>query len=182
MNLTLIQGHRSVRKQKLLQLSHKSFQLIWMEFCILLRLVRMMNFLLILSQPFSFQGREPYLHDFIKKEPLTFGWYLDVYWLISLKLGMMIEITTLYILRSVWMTLTFSEGHSCYRKARTCVLILLWSCMKQHKCSWWLIVEEGWLWSSPASMANMYCLSICSSYYHLVESLFCWPAEKNSTI
>ena len=39
---------------------------------------------------------------------------------ISFKLGMMIETTMVYILKSVWMTLTFIEGHS-YKKSKTLV-------------------------------------------------------------
>ena len=67
LTLTLIQVHWSARKQKIMhQLSH-SFQLVWMEFDLLLRLFEMMNFILSLSDPLNIQGREPYLYDFMKK-------------------------------------------------------------------------------------------------------------------
>ena len=77
---------------------------------------------LIISRHFSIQGTEPYLHDFVKENfsiihsifqgenpaymSLYFnvGLYSHIYKLISFKLGMMIEITKLYILISVWMT------------------------------------------------------------------------------
>ena len=38
-----------------------------MEFGLLLRLVGVMNLILILSCPFDIEGRELYLHDFVKK-------------------------------------------------------------------------------------------------------------------
>ena len=41
----------------------------------------------------------------------TFSFYRAI----SVKLGVMIETTELYILMSVWMTLTFIQGHSCMR-------------------------------------------------------------------
>ena len=44
--------------------------------------------------------------QFLKKG----GLYSDIYSLISFKLGVMIETTELYILISVWMTLTFIQG------------------------------------------------------------------------
>ena len=66
----------------------QSFQLIWIEFSTLLRFVNLMNLKFISSRPFSIQGREPYLCDFVNK--------LE-YWLVfrhlltsSFKLGMMI--------------------------------------------------------------------------------------------
>ena len=47
----------------------QSFSSIWMEFGIVLRLVGVVNLILILFYfcPFSIQGREPYLCDFIRK-------------------------------------------------------------------------------------------------------------------
>ena len=38
--------------------------------------------------------------------------YSGIYWLISFKLGMMIETTKLYIFTSVWMTLIIIKGHT----------------------------------------------------------------------
>ena len=57
----------------------------------------------------------------------------------------MLDTTKFYSLIPAWMTLMFAQGH---RKARTCVVILLLSCMKQLKCSWWLIMKGRWLWES----------------------------------
>ena len=70
MALTLNQRHTRAGKQRLLhQLSYDFFQLIWMEFGMLSRLVSVMNLILLLSNPFHISGREPYLCDFdIKKE------------------------------------------------------------------------------------------------------------------
>ena len=49
-----------------------------------------MNLILILFHPFSIQGREPSLNDFVKKTTTTnfsIGLYSDIYRQISLKLG-----------------------------------------------------------------------------------------------
>ena len=47
--------------------------------------------------------------------PMWFRYKNNVYRPISFKLDMMIETTRLYILISVWMILTFIQGHSCMR-------------------------------------------------------------------
>ena len=44
--------------------------------------------------------------------------YLDVYRLISFRLGMKMGNTKLYIFISVWMTLTFIQCHSCMRNKK----------------------------------------------------------------
>ena len=77
LSMTLIQGHRSGRKQKLLwQLSHKPFN----QFGILLRFVSLMNCILILSHPFSIQGRETCLSNFhLKKNYFNVGLHSDIY-------------------------------------------------------------------------------------------------------
>ena len=85
-----------------------------MEFGIMLRLVGVMNLILIRSGPFSIQRREPYLSDFIKKTTFSIDLYSDIYRLISL----IVETTKLYISVSVWMTLTFIQGHSCMRNEK----------------------------------------------------------------
>ena len=85
----------------------QSFQSIWMEFSIglLLRLVDVMNLILILSRPFSIQGSEPYLCDFSLKKTnkhcLVFR-HLET------------DFQALNFI-SVWITLTFIQGHSCMR-------------------------------------------------------------------
>ena len=85
LTLTFIQGHRSVRKQKLLrQLSHNVF----------------MNLILILSHLCSILRREPYVYDLVKIN-LNAGLYSDSYWPVSLERVMMIGITKLYILTSL---------------------------------------------------------------------------------
>ena len=56
--------------------------------------------------------------DFAKKEEIGVGLYSDVYIQISFKLSMMTETTKLYILLSVWMTLTLIQGHS-YGKSKS---------------------------------------------------------------
>ena len=71
-----------------LVLSHS----IWMEFCLLLRLVCVLSLTLALVCPFSIQRRELLVWFYQKKT-----WTL-VCWPISFKLDMMIETTKLYIL------------------------------------------------------------------------------------
>ena len=80
-----------------------------MEVGILFRLVDVMNLILILSHPFSVQMRESYFLEFVNRT-LDIVLYSDVYWQISVKLGMTIETTKLCILISVWMTLTFAQN------------------------------------------------------------------------
>ena len=46
----------------------QSFQAIWMEFGILLRLVDVMNLILNLCHPFNIQGKETYWCDFVFKK------------------------------------------------------------------------------------------------------------------
>ena len=77
-----------------------------MEYDVVLRLVCVMNLKLILCWSFTIQGREPYLNINLNG---------DIYRPISFKLGVMIEIAKLYILRLVWMTLTFVQCHNCMR-------------------------------------------------------------------
>ena len=79
-----------------------------MEFVVVVRLVGVMNLVCILPCPFSIQGREPYLHNFLGKRIVT-GLYSDIFRLVSFKVGMILEITTLYILISVLMTLIFKS-------------------------------------------------------------------------
>ena len=57
------------------------------------------------------------LYDFVNKN-FDIGLYLDIYWPISFKLGIMIETTNLNIFISVWMTLTFIHGHSSIRNQK----------------------------------------------------------------
>ena len=78
--LTLIQGHRSARKQKTsVAASSQSFQSIWVDFGIQLRLVDVMNLLHILCRPINIKETETYLRDLIKKKTFNFGLYLDIY-------------------------------------------------------------------------------------------------------
>ena len=76
----------------------------------LMRHVGMTNLIFILSCLVKVQGRQFYLFGFLKK--LNIGMYLDIYGLISFKLGLM---RMNYILISVWMILTIIQGHSCMR-------------------------------------------------------------------
>ena len=85
-----------------------------MELVTLFRLVGVMNLILLLSGPYNILAREPYLYNFINKN-INIVLYSNIYRPISLKLGMMIETTKLYILISVWMALTFVQGHNCMR-------------------------------------------------------------------
>ena len=74
-----------------------------------LRLVGVMNLILIVSHSFNIQGRDSCLCDFFSIKNVTLACiqtFTD--WLIKLVLVM--EITKLYSLILVWMTLTFVQG------------------------------------------------------------------------
>ena len=58
--LTLIQGHRDVRKQKLLHQLSLRFLIKLDGIGILLRLVGLVNIIPSLSRPISIRGKEPY--------------------------------------------------------------------------------------------------------------------------
>ena len=64
-----------------------------------------------------FEGENPILCDFVKKT-FNIGWYSDIYRQFSFQVDMMIEITKLYTLISLWMTWTFIQGHSCMRNKK----------------------------------------------------------------
>ena len=80
-----------------------------MESGTLFRLAGVLNFILILVRPFSIEGRKPYLYDFIN---FVYHWLVfrhlqsDFF-----KHDAMIGTTKLYISISVWMTVTFIQGH-----------------------------------------------------------------------
>ena len=110
--LTLIQGHRSARKQKIMQqLSHIIYfnRFRW-------NLVYCWN-LLVRWTPYSLyviylvlKGGNPFcVISFFFSSFFYFnnGLCSDIYRPISFKFSIMIETTKLYILISVWMTLTF---------------------------------------------------------------------------
>ena len=79
----------------------------WVEFALLFRLYVVYSI---------FKGENPtYVILLGKKTTFNIDLYSDIYRLISFKLGMVIETTKFYILKSVWMTLTLIQGHSCMR-------------------------------------------------------------------
>ena len=86
-----------------------------MEFDTLFRLVVVMTLILILFRAFNIQGRESYLYT---NKQLNIDLYLDMYKRIFLQIGLVIEINILYIMISVWMSLTFIHGHSSMRIQR----------------------------------------------------------------
>ena len=142
----------------------QSFQIIWMKFGLLLRFVHLMNFMLTLFWPFSIQWRVPSLCDFVFKKHFKIGLYSDIYIPISFKLGMMIRISKLYILVSVWMSLTFIQGHSCMRNQKlVCpfsqkLLLLIW--MKFS------------LLPQPIALLKLMLYLFCTS--NIQERVLCW--------
>ena len=82
----------------------------------LLRFVGVMK--LILLCPFSIQGRETYLGDVVEKKTTTLACIHSFEDQFLSNFGIMIKTTNLYILISVWMTLTFIYGHSCMRNQK----------------------------------------------------------------
>ena len=120
--LTVVQGHRNARKQKLVcQLSHKVFShcewnllycwglLLWWAwywFAAFIQYSRERTLLMCFDKK---KKQHTHIHTC-----LYIGLYSDIYRPISFKLVMIIETSNLYILIS-WMTLTFLQGHSCIR-------------------------------------------------------------------
>ena len=96
------------KKAKLLyQWSHKvSYQLGWnLVYC--WDVLQWWTSCSFFSCPFSIQGREVYLCDFVKN--VNIGLHSNISRTISFKLSMMIRTTRLYILMSVWITLIFIQ-------------------------------------------------------------------------
>ena len=134
-----------------------------MEFGTPLRFVGLMNLTLILPNSIDIQGRKPYLHDFVKKNPynlqrnkqtnkttnnnnnkktqpkktINFGLYLDIYRSISYKLAVMIETTKLYSLNA----LTFTQGHDCMRNRKCSLPIFSKILLSIYLAITWFFVE-----------------------------------------
>ena len=131
-NVTLIQGHGMHESKTFCASFLQKFlhYWVWMEIGMLSRLVSLINFshfkslklislinlILILSHPVSIQGRESNLDDFIQKKQKRgegegggAGFHLDIYRLMSFKVGAMMDAAVLYCLVWVWMTLTFAQ-------------------------------------------------------------------------
>ena len=89
-----------------------------MEWGLLLRLAGVINHIVVLSCPFNIPGRNCPTDMILFKKNFNFGLYSHICSQISFKLDMMIKTTKLYILISVWMTLTFIQGHSCIRNKK----------------------------------------------------------------
>ena len=133
--LTLIQGHKSTRKQKLCTIFSPNPQTIWLDFGILFRFISLMTYSIYSSQ-FNAEGRKQYSSDILsrtkQKKPkqkqtskdtsnLSLHW--GIYRPISFKLYLMIETTEHYHFIPVWMTLTLIHGHSCMTKSKNSALI-----------------------------------------------------------
>ena len=76
----------------------------------------------ISSHLINIQGREHYLHCLNIFTDLV---YLDIYRLISFRLGIMIENTKPYLFILVWMAVTFIQGHGCTQKPKPAVPMFL---------------------------------------------------------
>ena len=87
-----------------------------MKFVVLLRLVDVLNFILIYVVHAVFEGENTTYMILLKKK---IGLYSEIYGRISFERDRMVKTTMLYILISVWMTMTFIQGHSCV-KSQTC--------------------------------------------------------------
>ena len=74
-----------------------------------------LKFMLDVFYMISVQGREPYLGNYIEYS-FNFVLCFDAYEPISFKLGMMIDMTSLYCLIPVWIILTLIQGHWLMRK------------------------------------------------------------------
>ena len=163
LTLTLIQGHMSARKQKLLhQVSRKVFNLLLNGICCTVETSwgdeRHTRFV----SSIKYSREKSMFASFCFWKKVNNGLYSGIYGPISLKLGMMIETTKLYILISVWKTWTFIHGHSCRWNQKL-------SYPFSHKFEYWF----GW---------NLVCchnLLVCWSSCHIrfAQILF----KENST-
>ena len=160
---------------------------------------------------FNIQGRESYLCYFIKNthththiyihftdiHTYTFsvGLYLRIYRPTSVKRGMMIKATKLNILISVWMALTFFEGHSCMRNRKLrcpfsrkfnsrfgwnsvcfCNLLVCWSSF--------YIDFVHWIWGNQRLATELLLTGInCQLHWNLLTILtylrICWTMTRN---
>ena len=100
---------------------------IWLKFSIQPQPNGLLKLVVNLFCTSNIQGRDLCLHDFIKYAiNIVHCW--DTCKPIYFKLGMMLHTTKLYSLISVGINSLFTQGH---RRARTCVVILLKSCIKR---------------------------------------------------
>ena len=139
----------------------QSFQLIWIEVAMLLKLVCLMNVILSFISLDQFWRERTLVMRFLQKnrkkkkerKKISVGFCLDNYKLNSFKLGMIIETTKLYILITVLMILTVNLGHS---HVRNQALLHPFSC----KFLSWLE------WSSVCCHNLLVCRSSCSICLH----------------
>ena len=127
-----MQVHSSARKETLLRYLSQMFSINFDEFRVVLRFVSPMNLMLILCYLISTEGREPFWCDFAKtttttakqtKQTYDVTSCSDIYRPISFNVGLIIETTKFYILSSVWMTVIFTQDHSCMRNQKGIVSI-----------------------------------------------------------
>ena len=83
-----------------------------------------------------------YVQDCISSSSRFARLHFDTYKLISFKLGMKLDMTKFFILMSVWMILTFTEGHRVRRKLLF-VQMLCCKVVQSSICSGWLHKETS---------------------------------------
>ena len=121
MTLTFIHGHSCMKRNASVSIFLEISLLILTNFRMLLQLVDLLKLKLNLFCTNNIQGRKHCWHDFIKYTVnIVLCW--DISEPICFKLDMMWDMTILYSLIPVWMTLKLTQGH---RKARTCAVVLL---------------------------------------------------------
>ena len=124
------------------------------------------TFHLFYFSPISCSRERTLLVSFVRKSNTNFNVGLDsyIYRLIYFKLGRMIETTKLYILISVWMNLTFIQGHSCMTKQKNLVHVL-----SQQFCG-----QFGWnqLCSTTCWFVAAHAEFLCTSNFQGRE--LCW--------
>ena len=113
-------------------------QLIWMKFSKMLQPVGVLKLMLNLFCRSNIQGRELCWYDFIK-HMINIALCQDTCGSICFKLGMMLDMTKLYSLIPVWLTLILVKGHRVMGKLE---LVKSFCCTVawHNKCSWWLIM------------------------------------------
>ena len=120
-----------------MQFISQNCQLIWIDFD-----VHEPQTLSILSIQYS--RDRTLLIWFLFKKNFDIGLHSDIYRPISFKLGMMIETTKLYILISVYMTLTLIKGHICVGNQKLCCpfladVVSIWMKFSMFATTCWFV-------------------------------------------
>ena len=112
---------------------------VWTKFCVMPKLVGFLKPMLYLLCIMTFQGRRPYLHDFVRYI-FSIGLHLNAHEWISFTVGLKIDTAKLHFDESLNdLDLWWSQG---YEKAWTRAIILMQSGLKFARTFWMADYEE----------------------------------------